>query len=124
MKKFAVFIVSAALFSINVAGCAADSSRHYSLSDVQGAWWSKCSDPAVEFLIQNDRYSGDFFDDHKLSVKDNILTFEDGLVVGHDVNVSGTPLAFLIISISPSELVLRRVTAERDDRDWRLLSCK
>jgi hypothetical protein len=123
MNKFAVFIGLTALFSISGAACAADSPQRYSLSDVQGAWWSKCSDPTVEFLIKNDSYYGDFYGGHKLSVKDNILTLEKGLVIGHDVNVSGTPLVFLIVSANPSELVLRRVN-EKNAENWRLLSCK
>ncbi|MDR2172916.1 MAG: hypothetical protein LBE32_01730 [Burkholderiales bacterium] len=123
MKNAALAVSLGAMLVINCGGCVAESSRRYSLADVQGVWWSDCKNPAAEFVIKNDHYFGDFLGQHKVSIKDNVLTFEGGFVVGHDVNVSGKPLSFIIISARPSELVLRSL-ANGHDRDWRLHSCE
>jgi len=100
--------------------------RHYSLKDIQGGWWSRCDDPAVEFYIKGDEYSGDFNGTYKLELSNDILIFRDGLIDGHSIDVTHKPLSFLIVRASADKLVLRRVSSPPASASqvWRLRSCK
>ena len=96
----------------------------FSLDAIQGGWWSDCNDPAVEFLIKGNKYSGDFAGTHTLALDGDILVFTEGLVDGHSVNVTHRPLSFRILTATDKELVLRPLPGNPHAGDWRLLSCK
>lgn len=94
-----------------------------SLVDLQGGWWSSCADPAAEFVIQDDKYFGDFSGIHPLALSGDTLTFKDGIVRGHEAELSNTPRAFRIVSVSPSALVLRPLPSIVSTKNWTLHSC-
>jgi hypothetical protein len=123
MKKIiAIHVLGLSLLSSALAGEKV-MRPPYSLKDVQGAWWSDCGAAAVEFFIEQDTYSGDFLGSHKLTVSGDVLVFNDGLLMGHGVDVSGRPLALRILRVSESELVLRAMD-RLDALDWHLYSCR
>jgi hypothetical protein len=93
------------------------------LRSIQGAWWSDCQDPAAEFVIEGDEYSGDFSDRYKLDLVRDILVFKQGLIDGHSTNVTHVPLSFRVIEAGPSQLVLRPIPVNPNSVDWRLQSC-
>lgn len=115
-------IVLAAL-ALGGAGCASVAPSHYALSDMQGAWWSDCNEPAAEFLVDHDQYSGDFAGRHQLMLEGDVVTFASGLPSSHDVHLSGEPMAFRIVVATGSTLVLAPVN-DRGSNPWRLESCE
>jgi hypothetical protein len=105
--------------------CAQDMpARAYSLDALQGAWWSDCSAPAVEFFIQGDEYSGDFEGSYKIVLTGDVLVFNAGLGAGHSVNVTHEAQAFQILELTDAQLVLRPLPGNPSSGDWRLQSCK
>ena len=94
----------------------------YSLEALQGGWWRDCNDPAVEFHIDGDQYSGDFEGSYKITLKGDILTFNHGLIDGHSVHVTEKPQSFQILNVTKEELILRPVSDNQGD--WLLKSCK
>lgn len=115
------FLAAASLSSSLVS--AGSSQSHVSLDAIQGAWWSSCADPAAVFLISQDWYSGDFSGRYNLTLTAGVLTFANGLPEGHSINVAGRPQSFLVMRVSPSELVLRPMDRIREP-DWHLHSCQ
>jgi len=97
--------------------------QQYSLDSVQGSWWSNCDNPAVEFLIIGDEYSGDFAGSYKLKLTGDILVFNDGLTDGHSINVTHDPLLFRILTATETQLVLRPLPGNPYIGDWHLQSC-
>ena len=87
-------------------------SRVFTLDDVQGYWWQSCADPAVQFAIQGDKYTGDFPGEFKVRIENNSLVIEKG---------PGSVAFYRIVSASPRRIVLR----PRDGKspDWVLRSC-
>jgi hypothetical protein len=94
-----------------------------SLAQLQGGWWSRCDDPAVEFLIDGTLYSGDFAGQHRLTLTGRRLVFEDGLPDGHAVELPHTPREFRVVDAAPGRLVLRQEPAEDGAGDWHLQAC-
>ena len=97
-RIIAIGIRNAALLG-SLAGCASANGR-LSPADIQGAWWSSCNDPAAEFVISGDAYSGDFAGNHDLGLDAGVLVFKDGLLEGHGVDLPGQRRAFHIVSAS------------------------
>ena len=93
------------------------------LSDLQGGWWSNCEDPAVAFLIDGNKYSGDFSGTYTLGLAGNVLTFSAGLIDGHSIDVPHKPLSFRILSATGDQLLLRPMLGNPYVGDWRLHSC-
>lgn len=117
-----MLLVMAALV---LQGCANFAVKHEpTLSSLQGGWWSSCSDPTAEFFIDNDTYYGDFSGVHSLSLSNNTLTFNSGVLNGHGPELSNTPMAFRVISASANALVLQQVDTGTIDKNWILYSCK
>ena len=87
-------------------------------------WWRDCEDPAAEFLIEGETYSGDFAGSYRITLTGNVLVFTEGLVDGHGTDVTHEPLSFEILRVNGEELVLRPMTGNDHVGDWRLLSCK
>ena len=121
-RIIAIGIRNAALLG-SLAGCASANGPRLSRADIQGAWWSNCNDPAAEFVVSGDAYSGDFAGSHDLGLEAGVLVFKDGLLEGHEVDLPGQPRAFQIVSASASELVLRPMADAPDNAEWRLYSC-
>lgn len=115
--------IALAALALGGVGCAGVAPTHYALSDMQGAWWSGCHEPAAEFIVDNDQYSGDFAGRHQLTLQGDVVTFESGLPSSHDVNLSGEPMAFRIVVATGSALVLAPVN-DRGPNPWRLDSCE
>ncbi len=70
--KFLLVLFQTALFSsVSIA-----SENEYSLQDVQGAWWSSCDDPAADFVISGNSYTGDFEGTYTCSVENNKLSVD------------------------------------------------
>ena len=98
---------------VSLAGCATvGKARDFTLGDVQGYWWESCDDPAVQFAIQGDRYTGDFEGEFKVRVESGMLVI--------DPNSGSTP-AYRIVAASPQHLVLRPISGPA--QDWVLRSC-
>lgn len=95
----------------------------FMLKDIQGGWWSDCEDPAVEFLIRENEYSGDFVDSHPLTLNNKFLTFKNGLINGHRINVSFKPITYKILSLSKERMVLQHTSDKGKKNEWELLSC-
>ena len=96
----------------------------YSLKALQGGWWSDCKDPAVEFFIRNDEYSGDFEGSYKITLANDVLIFKDGLIDGHSVSVTHKALSFQILKLTDEQLVLHPLPGNPFSGDWHLQSCK
>ena len=96
----------------------------YSLEALQGGWWSDCNDPAVEFFIRGDKYSGDFEGSYMITLTGDQLVFNEGLIDRHSSNVAHKQQAFQIIKVSDQQLVLRPLIRNSDISDWVLRSCK
>lgn len=100
---------------ISVCACAgARGDREFTLQDVQGFWWERCDDPAVQFAIEGDRY----FDvewEQQARVERGVLTVER----------SPEPaLAFRILEATPRRLVLRSVdSTDEPASNWVLRTC-
>ena len=92
-----------------------------SLHAIQGVWWRDCTDPAAEFVIDGNTYSGDFLGEHPLTVSKGILTFQHGLLENHGIHVSGRPTRFRILQASKESLVIRPLGQKT--RDLRLHTC-
>lgn len=116
-------IIATGLLGILALGAAAPAGPSLSLDSIQGAWWSNCQDPAAEFVIAGDEYSGDFTGTHKLDLSGDVLVFQSGLVDGHSISVTHRPLSFRVISAGASQLVLRSLPEGSSSRDWHLESC-
>jgi len=116
-------IIATGLLGFLALGAAAPVGHPLSLDSIQGGWWSNCQDPAAEFVIAGDEYSGDFLGTHKLDLPGDVLVFQSGLVDGHSINVTYTPLSFRVMSAGPSQLVLRSLPEGPSSEDWHLESC-
>lgn len=123
MKVFNVLILLF-LLADNACGAEPGTNSAYSLAALQGGWWASCDAPAVEFYIQDDQYSGDFEGSYVLSLSGDVLTFNDGLVDGHSVNVTHMPLSFRIVELTGDMLVLRPLDAAFANGDWQLHACR
>ncbi len=116
------FLCALAVVAIQV--CAQSNTKpSFSLDAIQGGWWSDCNDPAVEFLIRGNKYSGDFAGEYTLTLNGDILVFTDGLIDGHSIDVTHKPLLFQILTVTDKELVLRPLPGNLRVGDWRLRSC-
>ena len=125
MSKFIATSFLCALAAVTVQACAESTQRdQYSLGILQGGWWSDCQNPAVEFLIDGDEYSGDFSGKYKLKLIGDVLVFKDGLIDGHSFNVTHRPQSFLIMTATDGQLVLRPMPGNPYVGDWHLQSCK
>ena len=112
MKHAAVFLLTS-LIAVS-AGCATAKTPHaFTLKDVQGFWWERCDDPAAQFVIQDDRFSGDFKGEFKISVDQNMLRIEQ---------LQKPTLEYRILAASPRRLVLRPLF-EATSPDWVLRTC-
>ena len=116
-------IIATGLLGILALGAAAPAGHPLSLDSIQGAWWSNCQDPAAEFIIAGHEYSGDFLGTYKLDLSGDVLVFQSGLVEGHSINVTHTPLSFRVMSARASQLVLRSLPEGSSSKDWHLQSC-
>ena len=81
-------------------------------------------DPAAEFLIEGDEYSGDFTGNYKLRLIGDVIVLNDGLTDGHSINVTHKPLSFRILTATEGQLVLRPMPGTPYVGDWHLQSCK
>jgi hypothetical protein len=128
MRKSVAMGLACAMATVVAQACPPDAPREpmvpISLAALQGGWWSDCADPAVEFLINGNRYAGDFLGEHPLVLTGDVLVFADGLVDGHGVDVSRTPLSFRIMATGDGRLVLRPLHAAAHVEDWHLRSCE
>lgn len=112
MKHSAVVLFTS-LLALS-AGCATAKTPHvFTLKDVQGFWWERCDDPTAQFAIQDDKFSGDFKEDFKVSVNQNTLSIEQ---------LSEPMLEYRILAASPRRLVLRPLY-EATSGDWVLRTC-
>lgn len=112
MKHSAVVLLTS-LLALS-AGCAIAKTPHaFTLKDVQGFWWERCDDPAVQFAIQQDRFSGDFEGEFKVRVDQNTLSIEQ---------LHKPALEYRILAASPRRLVLRTLH-EATSGDWVLRTC-
>ena len=116
-------IIATGILGIIAFGAAAATDHSSSLESLQGAWWANCHDGAAEFVIAGDEYSGDFLGTYKLELSGDVLVFKSGLVDGHSINVTHTPLLFRVISAGSGQLVLRPFSDASGGNDWRLESC-
>lgn len=124
MNRFIALVIVYALSVIAIQVCAQAQSNVYSLDTLQGGWWSDCKDPAVEFFIRGDEYSGDFEGTYKITITNDILMFNDGLIDGHSVSVTHKALSFQILKVTDKQLVLRPLPGNPHIVDWHLQSCK
>lgn len=125
MNRFAALIVLCILSVVAIQACAqVTPTNAYSLDALQGGWWSDCNDPAVEFLIRGNEYSGDFDGSYKITLTGDVLMFNDGLIYGHSVNVTHKSLSFQILKVTDKQLVLRPLPGNPYIGDWHLQSCK
>lgn len=118
-----IYIISAVCIFIIFKAYASTFENIYTIKDIQGGWWPSCEGSTVEFLISGDKYIGDFYGRHPLSLNNNTLTFENGFVEGHNVNVSFKPREFFILNVSKEHMVLQSTTDEGAKREWKLFSC-
>ncbi len=106
-------VISAVAFALSVLpGCVPVKANRYTLDDVQGYWWQSCDDPAVQFAIQDNRYSGDFEGEFAVRVENDLLI----VIRNGDSNT-----AYRILAASPERLLLQSVIAP--EQDWLLRSC-
>ena len=125
MSRFVATGFLTILAAVAVQGCARTPAMDsLSLGSIQGAWWSDCEDPSAEFVVEGSEYSGDFAGTYKLQLTDDVLVFADGLLAGHDINVTHEPLSFRVLGAGPGELVLRPMPGNPYVGDWRLTSCE
>lgn len=96
----------------------------FTLKNIQGGWFSDCEDPAVEFLIRQNEYSGDFHGSHPLILKNDLLIFENGLVENHSVNVSFKRREYKILSLSKDSMVLEYSSGNGSKKEWTLFLCQ
>lgn len=94
-----------------------------SLESIQGVWWSDCNDSSAAFAVKGSEYFGDFAGSYRLQLTGDILVFKDGLVAGHEIDVTHSPLSFRVIRAVSGELVLRPMRGNPYVGDWRLTSC-
>ncbi len=124
MRKITAIHFLTALAFIALQACATGGDKaQYDLDSIQDYWWSDCEDAAVEFWINGSDYSGDFAGKFQVEVVNNILTFKDGLLNGHGIEVTHMPLSFAILSATGRRLVLRPVSGNPYVGDWELKSC-
>jgi hypothetical protein len=97
--------------------------KAYSIDALQGAWWQDCEQPAAEFFISDDEYSGDFEGSYKATLTGDLLVFDDGFADGHSVNVTHVPLEFRIVELTNKRLVLSPLPGNPFTSDWHLQSC-
>lgn len=116
-------IITTGLLGILALGVALAADRSLSLDSIQGAWWSSCQDPAAEFVVDGDEYSGDFLGTHKLELSGDVLAFKSGLADGHSIDLSHTPLFFRVVSTGQGQLVLRGLSEVDGSKDWHLQAC-
>ena len=103
-----------------VCGC---TENNFSIEGIQGDWFSNCNDPAVEFSITGNKYSGDFYGSHELTLENNLLIFKNGLVEGHSVEVSFKPKQFKLLDLSKNNMVLEYYSQNNEKIKWKLYSC-
>ena len=105
----------AALLALILAlspGANAAKSRVFTLDDIQGYWWQSCTDPAVQFAIQGDKYTGDFPGEFRVRVEHNAIVIDKG---------AGPAAFYRIVSASPRQIVLRPIDGRTSD--WVLRAC-
>lgn len=125
MSRLTAIVFSCAMALTAASACAQPAiAPSPSLAAIQGDWWRDCSDPAAEFLISGDSYSGDFAGSYKITLTGTILVFTNGLINGHSINVTHKPLSFEILLVNDNELVLRPMPGNHYVGDWHLVSCK
>ncbi len=110
------FSVAALLLAlISSTGCASTGQgRPFKLGDVQGFWWERCDDPAVQFAIEGERYFGVEWD-HPVRVEDGVLIVDRS---------PEPPLTFRIVAATPRRLVLRSADPiDAPAPDWVLRTC-
>jgi hypothetical protein len=130
-SRLSVSAALCALLLVTLAACGpviappppAEGAPGPTLAQLQGGWWRRCDDQAVEFLIDGSTYAGDFAGQHRLTLTGGRLVFEDGLPDGHAVELPQSPRAFRVVDVAPGRLVLRQEPAEAGAGDWHLQAC-
>lgn len=124
MNKFVTLVFMFTFPAATIqAGEQLSQANSHPLDALQGAWWSNCGDPAAEFRIRGNEYSGDFAGIYKITLTGDVLVFNDGLIDGHSVNVTHKPLGFQVLKATETQLILRPLPDNPYVGDWHLESC-
>jgi hypothetical protein len=124
LSRLGKYEIASEAACIAASACAPLAAASPSLAALQGAWWRDCEDPAAEFLVEGESYSGDFAGSYGLTLTGEVLVFTEGLVDGHGTDVTHRPLSFEILRVNDTELVMRPMSSNDRVGDWRLLSCR
>lgn len=112
MKQRSIVLL-ALMLAQSTGDATAGNRRGFTLDDVQGIWWERCDAPSGEFLIDGDRFRGNFAAEYKVRVERHRLVIEQG---------TEPALEYRIVTATPQRLVLRPLF-DATGGDWVMRRC-
>lgn len=114
MKRRPLPSLRTAGLALAVLAGAAPAQAAYTLADVQGVWWSDCTQPAAEFGLDGDSFYGDFEGRFRARVERGVLRVDP-------LDAKAPPRAWRILAADRARLVLRPL--QPGAREWTLRRC-